>query len=92
MALTYFLHISLHSVLLKNKRGAIMINSFQKYMCSTCKSKMCDKGITLIKLDNMIIAKCTDYEKDENKVKGYEKPKIRTAKQKKALMGFTQEY
>lgn len=69
-----------------------MINSFQKYMCSTCKSKVCDKGIALIKLDNMIIAKCTDYEKDENKVKGYEKPKIRTAKQKKALMGFTQEY
>ena len=32
------------------------------------------------------------YEKDENKVKGYEKPKTRTAKQKKALMGFTQEY
>ena len=49
-----------------------MINSFQKYMCSTCKSKMCDKGIALIKLDNMIIAKCTDYEKDENKVKGYD--------------------
>lgn len=45
-----------------------MINSFQKYMCSTC------------------------YKKDENKVKGYEKPKTRTAKQKKALMGFTQEY
>ena len=72
-----------------------MINSFQKYMCSTCKSKTCDKGIALIKLDNMIIAKCTDYEKDEkneNKLKGYEKPKTRTAKQKKALMGFTQEY
>ena len=56
-----------------------MINSFQKYMCRTCKSKVCDKGITLIKLDNMIIAKCTDYEKDENKVKGYENPKTRTA-------------
>ena len=69
-----------------------MINSFQKYMCSTCKSKVCDKGIALIKLNNTIIAKCTDYEKDENKVKGYEKPGTRTAKQKKALMGFTQEY
>ena len=57
-----------------------MINSFQKYMCSTCKSKVCDKGIALIKLNNMIIAKCTDYEKDENKVKGYEKPGTRTAK------------
>lgn len=52
-----------------------MINSFQKYMCSTCKSKVCDKGIALIKLDNMIIAKCTDYEKDENKVKGYKSQK-----------------
>lgn len=69
-----------------------MINSFRKYMCETCKSKVCEKGITLIKLNNMIIAKCADYEKDENKVKGYEKPKTRTAKQKKALMGFTQEY
>lgn len=25
-----------------------MINSFQKYMCSTCKSKVCDKGIALM--------------------------------------------
>lgn len=48
-----------------------MINSFQKYMCETCKSQTCDKGITLIKLDNMIIAKCTDYKRDENKIKGY---------------------
>lgn len=69
-----------------------MINSFQKYMCETCKNKTCGKGIALIKLDNMIIAKCTDYEKDENKIKGYKKPKERTAKQKKSLMGFTQEY
>lgn len=69
-----------------------MINSFQKYMCGACKSQTCEKGIALIKLDNMIIAKCTDYERDENKIKGYKKPESRTAKQKKTLMGFTQEY
>lgn len=69
-----------------------MINSFKKYLCSTCKNKTCDKGIALIKLDNTIIAKCTDYEKDSEKIKGYERQKTRTAKQKKSLMGFTQEY
>ena len=60
-----------------------MINSFQKYMCSTCKSKVYDKGIALIKLDNMIIAKCTDYEKDENKVKGYKSQKQEQQNKKK---------
>lgn len=36
--------------------------------------------------------KCADYEKDETKIQGYVRPEYRTARQRRALMGFTQEY
>lgn len=67
-----------------------MIETFKKYICSNCKGQ-CDKGIALISKNGIRELRCIDYEKKEE-VKGYERPKGRTAKQIKSLMGFTQEY
>lgn len=63
-----------------------MINAFNKYLCSTCKSKLCDKGIVIVRYKDIRLAKCTDYEKDETKVQGYKKPEEITANKSKALM------
>ena len=69
-----------------------MIETLNKYLCSTCKSKCCDKGIVIIRYEDIKVAKCSDYEKDETKVKGFERQYGRTAKQIKPLMRFRQEY
>ncbi len=67
-----------------------MIETFKNYICSNCKGQ-CNKGIVLINNNGIRELRCVDYEKKED-VKGYERPKERTAKQIKPLMRFTQEY
>lgn len=63
-----------------------MIQAFNKYICSTCKAKYCDKGIVTINCNGIKQAKCTDYEKDETKIQGYKRAEDITAKKSKALM------
>lgn len=63
-----------------------MLESFKKYICSTCKEKYCDKGIVTINCNGIKQAKCTDYERDESKIKRYKKAEEITAKKSKALM------
>ena len=69
-----------------------MLDSFNKYICSTCKSKICERGIVAVRYKDIRQIRCTDYEKDESKIKGYIRPKQRTANQLKSLMGFKQNY
>lgn len=60
------------------------MEEYIKKVCSTCKNNDChitrfkDKGITYIK--------CTNYKKDEDKIKGYKRPLERTAKISKLVM------
>lgn len=63
-----------------------MIKTFNKYICSTCKAKYCDKGIVVVNFNGIKQARCTDYEKDESKIEGYKKTEEITAKKSKALM------
>lgn len=67
-----------------------MTEEFKKYICSNCKGK-CEKGIIVAEENGTKYAKCIDYKK-KDKLEGYKRPKTRTAKQKKSIMGFTQEY
>lgn len=67
-----------------------MIESFKNYICSNCKGQ-CEKGIVIVNYNGIRQAKCTDYEK-KKEVEGYKKQESRTAKQKKPLMNFVQEY
>ncbi len=60
-------------------------------LCETCtkaKCKKCKKRIRIIKKDNLTIIKCLDYEKDQDKVKGYKKPLERTVKYQRTVMGL----
>lgn len=68
-----------------------MLESYKKYMCSTCKAK-CDKGIVIVNYNGTKQARCTDYKKDESKIEKYKRQEQRTAKQLKSIMGFKQNY
>lgn len=57
-------------------------------LCETCTKIKCNKNIVTIKKEDITIIKCLDYEKDENKIQGYTKPKERTAKFGKTVMGL----
>ena len=48
-------------------------------LCETCKNNKCSKKIITKQENNILIIKCLEYEKDENKIKGYRKPLERTA-------------
>lgn len=67
-----------------------LFKEFVEQICPSCTSKCteCSKGITIIKdyKNKTISAKCEDYEKDKNKLKGYIKPLERTAKIEKCVM------
>ena len=70
-----------------------MNDIFENYankICPTCKGE-CHKGICVV-FGNETKVQCVDYEKDESKIKKPESKLERTAKQKKSLMGFTQNY
>lgn len=43
-------------------------------LCETCKNNNCSKKIIIKQENNIITIKCLEYEKDENKIKGYRKP------------------
>ena len=64
-----------------------IIQQFANNICTNCVSKHCEKGIVIV-IDRSV--RCVDYEKGE--VKGYEKPLEITAKHRRPLMRFTQEY
>ncbi len=57
-------------------------------LCETCTKIKCKKRIRKIKKDNLTIIKCLDYEKDKNKIQGYIRPKERTAKYARTVMGL----
>ena len=69
-----------------------LFKEFIEKVCPSCTGKCteCSKEITIIKdyKNKTISAKCEDYEKDKNKLKGYVKPINRTAKYERTLMGF----
>lgn len=55
-------------------------------LCETCTKVKCNKLIVIIKQDNLRTIKCLEYEKDQDKIKGYTQPLWITAHQDKALM------
>lgn len=57
-------------------------------LCETCTKQNCKKNIVVIQEDNLTTTKCLDYEKDEDKIKGYKKQLERTAKVNKSIMGL----
>lgn len=57
-------------------------------LCETCTKRNCKKRVVVIQEDNLITTKCLDYEKDEDKIKGYKKQLERTAKISKSIMGL----
>ena len=57
-------------------------------LCETCTKRNCKNRVVVIQENNLITIKCLDYEKDENKIKGYKKPLERTAKFSKSVMGL----
>lgn len=65
-----------------------LMQEFETKVCPYCKGE-CTKGI-IIAQGEINSIRCVDYEKDE--VKGYEKPLSITARQRKSIMGFTQNY
>lgn len=67
-----------------------MTEEYKKYICSNCSGK-CEKGIIIVEEKGTKSAKCADYKK-KNEIEGYKKPIMRTAKQIKPIMRFTQEY
>lgn len=67
-----------------------MTEEFKKYICSNCSGK-CEKGIIIVEENGTKFAKCAEYKK-KNEIEGYKRPIMRTAKQIKPIMRFTQEY
>ena len=57
-------------------------------LCKTCKKSKCNKSIVTIQEKDVITIKCIDYEKDEERIRGYVRPKERTAKVQRTLMGL----
>lgn len=56
-----------------NKRGKSM------KLCETCKNNNCSKKIVISEENGIKTIKCLEYEKDRDKIKGYEKTLDRTA-------------
>ena len=57
-------------------------------LCETCTKRNCKKRVVVIQENNLMTIKCLDYEKDEDKIKGYKKQIERTAKINKSVMGL----
>ena len=58
-------------------------------LCETCKNNNCSKKIIIKEESKIKTIKCLEYEKDKDKIKGYIKPKEKTAKQKRVLWDCT---
>lgn len=67
-----------------------MTEEYKKYICSNCSGK-CENNIIIVEENGTKFAKCADYKK-KNEIEGYKRPIMRTAKQIKPIMRFTQEY
>ena len=57
-------------------------------LCETCTKQNCKRRVVVIQENNLMTIKCLDYEKDEDKIKGYKKQLERTAKINKSIMGL----
>ena len=57
-------------------------------LCETCKNDNCSKKIIIKEESKIKTIKCLEYEKDKDKIKGYIKPKEKTAKIEKSVMGL----
>ncbi len=57
-------------------------------LCETCKKNKCNKRLIIKEQENLKVIKCLEYEKDEKKVKGYVRPKERTARLQRTVMGL----
>lgn len=57
-------------------------------LCKTCTRIICHNNIITKEEENLRTIKCLEYKKDEGKIKGYEKPLIRTANQGRAIMNL----
>lgn len=69
-----------------------IIKEFKEKMCPYCKGQ-CNKGITIVKDNSTVYAKCVDYEKDKDKIQGYVRPLERTAKIQSCVMkGFISDW
>lgn len=55
-------------------------------LCETCKNNNCSKKIIIKEESKIKTIKCLEYEKDKDKIKGYIKPKEKTAKIEKSVM------
>lgn len=60
---------------------------FEDNICKYCKAQ-CSEVIILDENKEIKTIRCNNYEKDESKIKGYIKPKERTAKFNKSIMGL----
>lgn len=58
-------------------------------LCETCTKEKCSKRIVVIEKPEIKITKCLDYTKDQEKIQGYVKPKERTAKVNRSIMGLS---
>ena len=67
-----------------------ILTYFKNNICANCKAK-CDNGIVIVNTGTETKAKCGNYERKDEKT-NVEPPLERTAKQKKSLMGFRQNY
>lgn len=61
---------------------------FEDSICKYCKAQ-CSKAIIVEENKEIKIIRCNNYEKDESEIKGYVKPKERTAKFNKTIMGLS---
>lgn len=57
-------------------------------LCSTCKRVKCNRKIVVIKEENLTTIKCLEYEKDEERIKGYTQFMWITAHKGKAFMNL----
>lgn len=65
-----------------------MEDIFKRYknkICQTCKAEVCKKNIIIIK-DKITTIKCTNYIKDESKIKPTQKALCVTARQYKKMI------
>ncbi|MBO5004890.1 MAG: hypothetical protein J6D03_06595 [Clostridia bacterium] len=63
------------------------IKYFEDNICKYCKAQ-CNKVIILEENKEIKTIRCNNYEKDESKIKGYVKPKERTVKFSRSIMGL----
>ena len=55
-------------------------------LCETCKKVKCSKSIVITEQENITIVKSIEYEKDEEKIKGYTQPLWTSARKHRSWM------